>query len=203
MILACFAVTGQHLAVIESAVLFSVWQINRGPNAVIQQDKELNQRLVIDKLFTFELVTSTSYSAHPVSKHKDCNGENIRFKASKSDQWRRIWQQVGGLSGPQMVLLGIPTLTDIIQSQKYKKLSQQCLQQPEAWPFCSQGLHSWSNCNTDQELNNDTKTVHLACSHVTVTSMFWLCLCLTDKATGFFHESFLLCTSSHVSEPYS
>lgn len=30
-----------------------------------------------------------------------------------------------GLSGPQMVLLGIPTLTDIIQSQKYKKLSQQ------------------------------------------------------------------------------
>lgn len=125
MILACFADTGQHLAVIESAVLFSVWQINRGPNAVIQQDKELNQRLVIDRLFTFELVTSTSYSAHPVSKHKDCNGENIHFKASKSDQWRRIWQQVGGLSGPQMVLLGIPTLTDIIQSQKYKKLSQQ------------------------------------------------------------------------------
>lgn len=123
MILACFADTGQHLAVIESAMLFSVWQINRGPNAVIQQDNELNQRLVIDKLFTYEL--DQPDSPHPVSKQKDCNGENISFKASKSDQWRRIWQQVGGLSGPQMVLLGIPTLTDIIQSQKYKKLSQQ------------------------------------------------------------------------------
>lgn len=202
MILACFADTGQHLVVIESAMLFSVWQINCGSNAVIQQDNELNQRLVIDILFTYELVRSTSYLPHPVSKHKDCNGENIHFKASKSDQWRCIWQQAGGLSGPQMVLLGIPTLTDIIHSQKYKKtVSAECLQQ--AWPFSSQGLHSWSNCNTDQELNNDTKKVHFACSHVTVTSMFWLCLCLTDKATGFFQESFLLCTSSHVSEPYS
>lgn len=203
MILACFADTGQHLAVIESAVLFSVWQINRGPNAVIQQDKELKQRLVIDKLFTFELVTSTSYSAHSISKHKDCNGENIRFKASKSDQWRRIWQQVGGLSGPSDGLTrNSHSHWHHTEPKVQKTVSAECLQQPEAWPFCSQGLHSWSNCNTDQELN-DTKTVHLACSHVTVTSMFWLCLCLTDKATGFFHESFLLCTSFHVSEPYS
>lgn len=122
----CFADTEpEHLAVIESAMLFSVWQINCGPNGVIQQDNELNQQLVIDKLFTYELVRSTSYSPHPVSKHKDGNGENTNFKASKSHQWRCIWQQVGGVSGPQMALLGIPTLADIIQSQKYKKLSQQ------------------------------------------------------------------------------